>query len=113
MKALKRISHYCKNLILSQIVNQENSELNKLPILKSLIQITNVGTFDLNSLQQLMMNELEIVYWNVINKELDLLEVKNHHFIEMLMITALQAKRVTCDPDLLLVFEAFLGHNYP
>jgi hypothetical protein len=36
-----------------------------------------------------MMNELEIVYWNMINKEIDMLEVKNHQFIEMLMMTAL------------------------
>jgi hypothetical protein len=60
-----------------------------------------------------MMNELEIVYWNMINKEIDLLEVKNHQFIEMLMMTALQAKRVTCEPHMIQVFEAFLGHNYP
>ena len=60
-----------------------------------------------------MMNELEIVYWNVFNKEIDLLEVKNYQFIEMLMMTALQAKRVTCEPQMIQIFEAFLGHNYP
>ena len=31
-------------MLLPFVVNYENSELNKLPILKSLIQITNVGT---------------------------------------------------------------------
>jgi hypothetical protein len=36
-----------------------------------------------------MMNELEIAYWNVVNKEIDLREVPNDHFIELLMMTAL------------------------
>ena len=29
------------------------------------------------------------------------------------MMTALQAKRVTCEPEMIQIFEAFLGHNYP
>ena len=61
-----------------------------------------------------MMNEFEIVFWwNVINREIDLREVPNDHFIELLMMTALQAKRVTCEEDDIKIFEAFLGHNYP
>jgi len=36
-----------------------------------------------------MMNELEIAYWNIINREIDLLEVRPDHFIELLMMTAL------------------------
>ena len=59
------------------------------------------------------MNELEIAYWNVINKEIDLNEVPNDHFIELLMMTALQAKRMTCEKHEIQIFEAFLGHNYP
>ena len=59
------------------------------------------------------MNEVEIAYWNIINREIDLLAVSNDHFIELLMMTALQAKRMTCDPTLIRIFEAFLGHNYP
>jgi hypothetical protein len=61
-----------------------------------------------------MMNEFEIVFWwNVINREIDLREVPNDHFIELLMMTALQAKRVTCEEADIKVYEAFLGHNYP
>jgi hypothetical protein len=60
-----------------------------------------------------MMNEIEIAYWNIINRDIDLLEVPCDHFIELLMMTALQAKRMTCEPSLIRVFEAFLGHNYP
>ena len=61
-----------------------------------------------------MMNEMEIAYWwNVINREIDLREVPNDHFIELLMMTALQAKRITCEDNQISVFEAFLGHNYP
>lgn len=60
-----------------------------------------------------MMNELEIGYWNIINKDIDLMEVPNEDFIEVLMMTALQAKRMSCDETLIKVFEAFLGHNYP
>ena len=37
-----------------------------------------------------MMNEMEIAFWwNVINREIDLREVPNDHFIELLMMTAL------------------------
>ena len=36
-----------------------------------------------------MMNELEIAYWNIINREIDMLEVPNEDFIELLMMTAL------------------------
>ena len=60
-----------------------------------------------------MMNELEIAYWNIINREIEDMEVPNDHFIEMLMMTALQAKRMTCEENMIKVFEAFLGHNYP
>ena len=57
---------------------------------------------------------MEIAYWwNVINREIDLREVPNDHFIELLMMTALQAKRITCEDNQISVFEAFLGHNYP
>ena len=60
-----------------------------------------------------MMNELEVAFWNIINREIDLLGVRNDHFIELLMMTALQAKRMTCEPPQIRIFEAFLGHNYP
>lgn len=60
-----------------------------------------------------MLNEIEIAYWNIINRDIDLLEVPSDHFIELLMMTALQAKRMTCEPSLIRIFEAFLGHNYP
>jgi hypothetical protein len=37
-----------------------------------------------------MMNEMEIAFWwDVINREIDLREVPNDHFIELLMMTAL------------------------
>ena len=61
-----------------------------------------------------MMNELEIAFWwNVLTREIDLREVLNDNFIELLMMTALQAKRLTCEDREIRVFEAFLGHNYP
>jgi hypothetical protein len=60
-----------------------------------------------------MMNEFEITMWNIINRGINMLEVPNDHFIELLMMTALQAKRMTSDPSLIRIYEAFLGHNYP
>jgi hypothetical protein len=60
-----------------------------------------------------MLNEFEIAQWNIINREIDLKQVVSEHLIEMLMMTALQAKRMTNDPAVIKVFEAFLGHNYP
>lgn len=51
--------------------------------------------------------------WSIINREINMREVSNEHFIELLMMTALQAKRMTCEPSLMRIFEAFLGHNYP
>jgi hypothetical protein len=61
-----------------------------------------------------MLNEVEIAQWNVINREIDMMEVPTNHFIELLMMSALQAKRLTCgDSSHIQIFEAFLGHNYP
>lgn len=60
-----------------------------------------------------MLNELEVAYWQAINKEIDIMEVPNDLFLQRMMMTALLAKKFTCDDEQIKVFETFLSHNYP
>lgn len=60
-----------------------------------------------------MLNELETSYWQLVNKTTDIEKVELHNFLERLMMTALYAKRYTCPPSEILIYEAFLSHNYP
>jgi hypothetical protein len=60
-----------------------------------------------------MLNELELAYWQVINKEIGIMEVPNDLFLQRLMMTALLAKSFTTEKPQIDVFKSFLGHNYP
>lgn len=59
-----------------------------------------------------MFNELEVVYWYMINKDLCIKDVPADDFLSYLLSSALHAKSLTLD-DEIKVFEAFIGHNYP
>jgi len=47
---------------------------------------------------QLMLNELETAYWQLVNKATEIEKVELHNFLERLMMTALYAKRYTTSP---------------
>ena len=59
-----------------------------------------------------MFNELEIVYWFLLNKDLGIKDVSAQDFLSCLLSSALYAKSLTLDEEI-KVFEAFIGHNYP
>lgn len=67
------------------------------------------------------MNDFEIVYWHIIN--LKMLEdglwskftfdnrAQHEEFADLLLMTALKAKKLSCDEDEYDVFEEFVFHN--
>lgn len=58
------------------------------------------------------MNELEIVYWSLTNKMLTISGIDIDLILDYLMITALFAKKLTCDDEEIKIHESFLSHNY-
>lgn len=60
-----------------------------------------------------MLNELEVVYWQLLNKRVGIIDVSNDLILQRLMMTALKAKQITLDRESIRVYETFLRHNYP
>ncbi len=44
-----------------------------------------------------MLNEMEIAYWQMINKEIKIQQVKKEFFLQRMMMTALLAKKLATD----------------
>lgn len=60
-----------------------------------------------------MLNELEVVYWSLVNELVQLSLVSLDSFLKRLMMTALFAKKLTNPEIEVRIYEAFLSHNYP
>ncbi|CDW74245.1 UNKNOWN [Stylonychia lemnae] len=102
---LLRIEFQKKHILIAQfdIVTTENPELCKIGLLKQMMNIS----------QQLMMNELEISAWQMINKDIELVNLPNDQILQRLMMTALKAKKFVQEESEMKVFTIFLTHNYP
>lgn len=59
-----------------------------------------------------MLNELETVYWSLTNNILRISAIDSDLILDYLMITALFAKKMTCEPEEIKIHESFLSHNY-
>jgi hypothetical protein len=60
-----------------------------------------------------MLNEVEIVYWSITNKTVQISAIESSLILDYLMITALFSKKLTCEASEIKVHESFLSHNYP
>lgn len=59
-----------------------------------------------------MLTEVEIVYWYLINKELEIChKVPLENVPIRLMMTALYLKKFTCTREEVRVYETFFHHN--
>ena len=87
------------------------SRISKFCLLKTLLNTANL----------IHLNELELVYWHIIN--IKMMEVglwsafkflfrdDNEDLIDMLMITALKAKKVCNSEEEYLIYQEFVFHN--
>mmetsp|Transcript_16461 Transcript_16461/g.11831 ORF Transcript_16461/g.11831 Transcript_16461/m.11831 type:complete len:143 (+) Transcript_16461:194-622(+) len=84
-------------------LNQQSKAVSVFPLLKHLISLT----------KQLMLNELEISYWNLMNRLVGAGGVSPGELMQDLMMTGLFSKQVAAGEKESKIYEDFFTHNYP